>query len=70
MQLHHICKKFNVLEAETMLVGDSETDVVAAHAAGCYIVTVPYGYNQGRAIDERLVDATIADLPDLLNLLT
>jgi len=53
-----------------MLVGDSETDVVAAHAAGCYIVTVPYGYNQGRAIDERLVDATIADLPDLLNLLT
>ncbi|MDO9151832.1 MAG: phosphoglycolate phosphatase [Methylotenera sp.] len=70
MQLHHICKTFNVLEAESMLVGDSETDVVAAHAAGCYIVTVPYGYNQGRVIDERMVDATIADLPDLLNLLT
>jgi len=70
MQLHHICKSFNVLEAEAMLVGDSDTDVVAAHAAGCYIVTVPYGYNQGKAIDESMVDATIVDLPDLLNLLT
>ncbi len=70
MQLHHICKKLDVLETESMLVGDSDTDVVAAHAAGCYIVTVPYGYNQGKAIDESMVDATIDDLPDLLNLLT
>jgi len=70
MQLHHICKKLEVLETESMLVGDSDTDVVAAHAAGCYIVTVPYGYNQGKAIDESMVDATIDDLPDLLNLLT
>ena len=70
MQLHHICKKLDVLETESMLVGDSDTDVVAAHAAGCYIVTVPYGYNQGRMIDERMVDATIDYLPDLINLLT
>lgn len=70
MQLHHICKKLNVLETESMLVGDSDTDVVAAHAAGCYIVTVPYGYNQGKAIDESMVDATIEHLPDLINLLT
>nr|WP_294841489.1 phosphoglycolate phosphatase [uncultured Methylotenera sp.] len=70
MQLHHICKKLDVLETESMLVGDSDTDVVAAHAAGCYIVTVPYGYNQGKAIDESMVDATIDHLPDLINLLS
>jgi len=70
MQLHHICKKLDVLETESMLVGDSDTDVVAAHAAGCYIVTVPYGYNQGKAIDESMVDATIDHLPDLIHLLT
>ncbi|ACT49140.1 phosphoglycolate phosphatase [Methylotenera mobilis] len=70
MQLHHICKKLGVLETESMLVGDSDTDVVAAHAAGCYIVTVPYGYNQGKAIDESMVDATIEHLPDLIHLLT
>lgn len=70
MQLQHVCAKFNVLEAESMLIGDSATDIAAAHAAGCYIVTVPYGYNQGRAIDEDLVDATINDLIDLVTLLT
>lgn len=69
IQLLHICAKFNVLEAEAMLVGDSLIDVKAAHAAGCYIVTVPYGYNQGNPIDESLVDATIDDLTELLDLL-
>jgi phosphoglycolate phosphatase len=59
-----------VLEAESMLVGDSLTDVAAAHAAGCYIVTVPYGYNQGKPIDLSLVDDTIASLADLPDLLT
>ena len=53
-----------------MLKGDSATDIAAAHAAGCYIVTVPYGYNQGRAIDENLVDAMIHDLTDLVTLVT
>lgn len=70
IQLQYICAKFNVLEAESMLVGDSLTDVLAAHAAGCYIVTVPYGYNQGRPIDHSLVDGTITNLTDLLSLLT
>jgi len=70
IQLRYICAKFNVLEAESMLVGDSLTDVAAAHAAGCYIVTVPYGYNQGKPIDHSLVDDTITSLADLAGLLT
>jgi phosphoglycolate phosphatase len=69
IQLLYICAKFNVLEAEAMLVGDSLTDVKAAHAAGCYIVTVPYGYNQGKPIDDGLVDASIDNLTDLLDLI-
>jgi phosphoglycolate phosphatase len=70
IQLRYICAKFNVLEAESMLVGDSLTDVTAAHAAGCYIVTVPYGYNQGKPIDHSMVDETITNLTDLVDLLT
>ena len=70
MQLHHICAQLKVDEFEALLVGDSDTDVNAARAAGCFIITVPYGYNQGRAIDENLVDATINDLTELTNLLT
>jgi len=70
IQLRYICAKFNVLEAEAMLVGDSLTDVAAAHAAGCYIVTVPNGYNQGKPIDHSLVDEAITSLTDLVHLLT
>ncbi len=53
-----------------MLVGDSLTDVKAAHAAGCYIVTVPYGYNQGKPIDYHLVDDAVTCLTELPGLLT
>jgi len=67
--LHYICAEFKVLEAEAMLVGDSLIDVQAAHAAGCYIVTVPYGYNQGSPIDDALVDASINHLTELLALI-
>ena len=70
LQLHHICAQLNVDEYEALLVGDSDTDVKAARAAGCFIITVPYGYNQGRAIDESMVDATINDLTELTDLLS
>lgn len=69
IQLQHICAEFKVLEAQAMLVGDSLTDVKAAHAAGCYIVTVPYGYNQGKPIDDSQVDAHIDDLTEVLALI-
>jgi len=69
IQLQHTCAKFDVIEVEAMLVGDSATDIAAAHAAGCFIVTVPYGYNQGRPIDVSKVDAMITDLTQLPPLL-
>jgi phosphoglycolate phosphatase len=69
IQLQHICAEFDVLPAEAMLVGDSATDIAAAHAAGCFIVTVPYGYNQGKPLDTSKVDATINDLTELVKLL-
>lgn len=69
IQLQHICAKFDVAEYEAMLVGDSATDIQAAQSAGCFIVTVPYGYNQGNAIDTSQVDATINDLTDLTTLI-
>jgi phosphoglycolate phosphatase len=70
LQLQHICSHFDVPEYEAMLVGDSNTDIAAARAAGCFIVTVPYGYNQGLPIDTDLVDATIDDLTQLTQFLS
>lgn len=69
LPLLHICQKLGTLPAEALMVGDSETDIQAAHAAGCFVVTVPYGYNQGRAIDVATVDATVQQLTEVVNLL-
>ncbi len=70
MQLQYICAKLGVLESQAILVGDSNTDIAAARAAGCSIVTVPYGYNQGKPIVANTVDAIINDLSKLTTILT
>jgi phosphoglycolate phosphatase len=59
--LWHACAEFGVAPEETLMVGDSVTDVAAASAAGCAIVCVPHGYDQGRSVHELGVDV-IADL--------
>lgn len=69
LPLLHICKTLAVLPAQAVMVGDSDTDIAAAQAAGCFVVTVPYGYNQGRAIDASKVDATVQQLTELTTLL-
>lgn len=69
LPLQHVCQQLGVIPTEALLVGDSETDIQAAHSAGCFVVTVPYGYNQGREIDLRTVDASIPQLTALRDLL-
>jgi phosphoglycolate phosphatase len=34
------------------MVGDSANDVAAARAAGCAVVCVPHGYDQGQPVSE------------------
>ena len=69
IQLYYICAKLDVPEYEAILVGDSATDIASAQAAGCFIVTVPYGYNQGLPLDISQVDATINSLMELESIL-
>ncbi len=66
-QILHICKQFKLEPCEVVLIGDSNTDILAAKNAGCYVFTVPYGYNQGLVIDTNEVDASICDLKDAVN---
>ncbi len=63
------CEALRVQPAQSLMVGDSINDVLAARAAGLPVVCVPYGYNEGN--DPRLLpcDAfieTLAQLPSLL----
>ena len=42
------CEQMGTTPKDTLMLGDSETDVRAARAAGCPVWCVPYGYNEGR----------------------
>lgn len=42
------CRVLDVPPSTALMVGDSENDVLAARAAGCPVVVVPYGYNAGQ----------------------
>jgi phosphoglycolate phosphatase len=43
-------------------IGDSENDALAGRAAGMATLTLPYGYNHGRAIQEIKSDGIVASL--------
>ncbi|MEI8362419.1 MAG: phosphoglycolate phosphatase [Betaproteobacteria bacterium] len=68
-QIFYICEKFGLTVNEVVLIGDSETDITAARNAGCYIFTVPYGYNQGCEIALSDVDAKISHISEAIDLL-
>jgi len=68
-QIFYICEKLGLTVDEVVLIGDSKTDVAAARNAGCYIFTVPYGYNQGLEIALNDVDAKISHIREALDLL-
>lgn len=46
--LWQACRTLDVTPQEALMVGDSSNDVAAAHAAGCAVVCVPHGYNEGQ----------------------
>ncbi len=50
LPLLETCKALGSEPARTLMVGDSSNDAHAAHAAGCPVVLVSYGYNHGEPI--------------------
>lgn len=50
MPLLETCKALGSAPARTLMVGDSSNDAQAAHAAGCPVVLMTYGYNHGQSI--------------------
>lgn len=63
------CEALGTAVANTLMVGDSSNDAQAAHAAGCPVVLVTYGYNHGRPVQETPAAAwldSLAQLPQWL----
>ncbi len=50
MPLLETCKALGTQPAQTLMLGDSQNDALAARAAGCPVVLVTYGYNHGEPI--------------------
>jgi phosphoglycolate phosphatase len=58
-------ERFQLPPNRCLMVGDSETDVQAARAAGTAIVCVPYGYRTCDRAEDLGADAVIASIADL-----
>ena len=62
----HACKALGIAPSDALFVGDSETDVLCARAAGCPIVCVRDGYNHGVPAAQLGADAVIESFSDLV----
>lgn len=53
----------------SLMIGDSENDVLAARNAGCPVWCVPYGYNEGRPVATLACDRIVATVEEAARLL-
>ncbi len=66
--LLHAAQEFDIHIDQCLMVGDSKSDIEAAHQAGCPVVALSYGYNHGEDIRQHNPDITIDSLEELLPL--
>ncbi len=62
-------KNMGTRTEETLMVGDSRNDVLAARDAGCLVWCVPYGYNEGRPAESLGCDRMVATVLEAARLL-
>jgi len=69
MPLLQVCSDFALAPDQVVAIGDSSNDAEAARAAGCWVLTVPYGYNHGRSIHETDSDGIVSSLLEAATLI-
>jgi phosphoglycolate phosphatase len=62
--LLHACRLLAVHPGRMLMIGDSLNDTQAARAAGCPVICVTYGYNEGHDVRELDSDALVDSLAD------
>jgi phosphoglycolate phosphatase len=63
--LLHVAKAFGVPPQRLLMVGDSGNDVLAARAAGCPVLVLPYGYSEGEPVQSLDADGIVPTLAAL-----
>jgi phosphoglycolate phosphatase len=63
------CRTMGSAAAASLMIGDSDNDVLAARNAGCPVWCVPYGYNEGRGPETLACDRLVATVEEAARLL-
>jgi phosphoglycolate phosphatase len=63
------CRQLAVNPRESVAIGDSANDVAAARAAGCRVIVVETGYNEGMPASELDADVIVPTLLDAARLI-
>lgn len=66
--LLHAAGNFGIAPREMLMIGDSLNDTQAARAAGCPVICVTYGYNEGRDAHTLDADALVETLDEAAGL--
>jgi phosphoglycolate phosphatase len=62
------CERMGSAPAGSLMLGDSDNDVIAARAAGCPVWCVPYGYNEGRGPETLACDRLVETIEEAARL--
>ncbi len=69
LPLLHVCEQLNIPVENSVMIGDSQNDILAAKAAHMQSVAVTYGYNYGEDIGINNPTFIIDDFEELLKYL-
>lgn len=69
LPLLHAAEHFGTAPEHALMIGDSQSDVKAARAAGFQIVCMSYGYNHGEDIRDYHPDAVLDSMAEVKGLL-
>lgn len=67
--LLHACAALETEPRHTLMIGDSLNDTQAARAAGCPVICVSYGYNEGHDVRELDHDGLVDSLVEAAGLI-
>lgn len=70
LPLLHAAEALGAKPEESVMIGDSRSDVKAARAAGFQIICMTYGYNHGEDIRNYEPDAVIDSMAEFSNLIS
>ena len=69
MPLLQVCSDFALAPRQVVAIGDSSNDALAARAAGCPVLSVPYGYNHGSPVQSIDSDGIVDTLLEAAKLI-